>query len=40
VGLPEDIAAAVSFLVSDQASTVSGAVLEVGVLAGTLPGAR
>jgi len=40
VGEPEDIAAAVSFLVSEAASTISGTVVEVGVLPGTLPGAR
>jgi NAD(P)-dependent dehydrogenase (short-subunit alcohol dehydrogenase family) len=39
-GLPEDIAAAVCFLASDAARTISGAVLEVGVLPGSLPGAR
>ncbi|MEX0729805.1 MAG: SDR family NAD(P)-dependent oxidoreductase [Aquisalimonadaceae bacterium] len=37
IGLPEDMAAAVSFLVSDAASTISGTVIEVGVLPGTLP---
>lgn len=30
IGLPEDIANAVAFLVSDKAQTISGAVLEVG----------
>ena len=39
VGLPEDIAAAVCFLASDAAATISGAVLEVGVMPGSLPGA-
>jgi meso-butanediol dehydrogenase/(S,S)-butanediol dehydrogenase/diacetyl reductase len=39
VGLPEDIAAAVCFLASDAAATISGAVLEVGVLPGSVPGA-
>jgi hypothetical protein len=30
----------VCFLISENASTISGAVLEVGVLPGSLPGAR
>lgn len=34
---PEDIANAVSFLVSDQADTISGAVLEIGCLPGQMP---
>lgn len=40
VGLPEDVAFAVCFLTSDAAASISGAVLEVGVLPGTLPSAR
>lgn len=38
VGLPEDVANAVLFLLSDAAATITGTTVEVGTLPGSVPG--
>lgn len=38
VGIPEDIAHAVMFLLSDEAATITGTTVEVGTLPGNVPG--